>query len=113
MAGGSLPEAALTAGSRIGRYFGLVSALPSVLFVLFIYGLLTGAWNGPPDMDAAGEALTGLGLGGVGLLLLLSVTLGVITHPLQFALIQVLEGYWGINRVARRVAAGGVRHHRA
>jgi hypothetical protein len=45
-AGVSLLDTVTNAGSRIGRYFGLVSALPAVALVVFVYLLvLSGAWT--------------------------------------------------------------------
>lgn len=114
MPGASLPEAALTAGSRIGRYFGLISALPSALFVLYVFALLSsGAWNGAPDLTASRDAVTDIGIGELALLLVIALTLSLVMHPFQFSLIQMLEGYWGMNRVARRLAVARMRHHRA
>lgn len=109
----SLAEVALGAGSWIGRYFGLVSAIPSALVVTFIYALIkSGAWTGPPDWGKAADALQSLSLGELSLLLLMSLALALLMHPLQFALTQVLEGYWGTTYVARSLAAARIRHHR-
>src|SRR5687768_15465067 len=114
MAASGFADAALAAGSRIGRYFGLVSTIPSALFVLFVYALVqSGAWTGPPDWAAAADAVSNIDLGVVSLLLLLTLALGLIVHPLQFAMIQLLEGYWGPGRVARRAASARIAHHRA
>src|SRR3954447_9664428 len=113
MAGDSVAEGALAAGSRVGRYFGLVSALPSALFVLFIYVLFaTGAWNGAPDLSKLSDAIGDISLGQASVLILLSFGLGLVLHPLQFALTQLLEGYWGTNLVARRLAVARIRHPR-
>ena len=38
--------------------------------------------------------------------------LGVVVHPVQFGLVQFLEGYWGANPVARKFRELRVRHHR-
>ena len=47
MATGGFADAALNAGSRIGRHFGVVSTVPSAVLVLFVYALVqSGAWSG-------------------------------------------------------------------
>lgn len=115
MAGASsFADAALVAGSKIGRYFGLVSAVPSALFVLFVYALASsGAWTGEPQPSSVAQAVGDVGFGEASLLLLLGLALGLLLHPLQFALIQVLEGYWGTSLVGRRLAVARIHHHRA
>lgn len=102
-------EAALLAGSRIGRYFGLVSVVPSALFVAFVYSLVrSGAWTGRPHLAAIDISVEQASL-----LLLLVLALSLLLHPLQFPLIQLLEGYWGTSRAARWLAGTRIRHHRA
>lgn len=101
----SVLDLGAAAGSRIGRYFGLVSALPSAVLVLFGFVLHTSdAWNGPPDWARAGKALAHLGLGTAAMLSLVSVFLGLVLHPLQYALVQLYEGYWGSADATRRAA---------
>jgi hypothetical protein len=39
----------------------------------------------------------------VALLALLGVAVGVVLHPLQFTMVQLLEGYWGLGRLAVRL----------
>lgn len=96
--------------ARIGRYFTVVSALPSALFISYTYLLLaSGAWSGPVRFDLA---LDGLDLRSGTLLAILSFTAAIALHPLQFTLIQLLEGYWGRSALARGLAFTRVRHHR-
>jgi hypothetical protein len=109
----SLADVALGAGSRIGRYFGLVSAIPSALFVLFVSGLVaSGAWSGTPDVDRVATAVRDLSLAEVSVLVVLSLAFALALHPMQFALVQLLEGYWGTTPFARRLAVARTRHHR-
>lgn len=49
---------------------------------------------------------------GVAWLLLASLAAGLFLHPLQFAMTQVLEGYWGYSRAARVLLRIRIRHHR-
>jgi hypothetical protein len=105
----SLPEATSTAGARIGGYFNLISAVPSGLFVVFLLLLVrSGAWSAPPDWRAAVSSLEPKDalLTAAGALML-----GLLLHPLQFALVRLYEGYWGATRVAVEAAARRTMHH--
>jgi hypothetical protein len=53
-----------------------------------------------------------LSLSEVSILLVNTLALGLILHPLQFAFVQFLEGYWGPSRLARGLAARRVQQHR-
>jgi hypothetical protein len=113
VAGPSITDAAFSTGSRIGRYFSLVSSVPSALFIVFVYALVrSGAWTGRPNLDSAGHALSHITLGQASVLLLLSFALALFLHPLQFAITQALEGYWGTHPIARGIAALKIRRHR-
>jgi hypothetical protein len=99
-------------GSAIGRYFSIVSFIPSLFLIGFIFALIeTGAWSGSgePDWARAGNAFTHLG--NLALLVLASIALGVVVHPIQFALVQFFEGYWGIGKFAQRARVARTRHH--
>lgn len=100
----------IVGSTSVGRYFTVVSALPSASFVSYVYLLVeSGAWSGPVRF---GEAVRGLDLKAGVLLALVSFAAAVTLHPLQFALIQILEGYWGRSVVGQRLALLRVRHHR-
>jgi hypothetical protein len=97
----------------IGRYFSVVSMVPSSLFVVYVYVLVrSGAWSHSPNWAAAVDALVRIGVGGAFVLIALGIALGVVVHPVQFGLVQFLEGYWGTNVVARKIRELRVRHHR-
>jgi hypothetical protein len=105
----------ITAGTRqtIGRYFSVVSMVPSSLFVVYVYLLVrSGAWGHSPHWVVAMDALVHIGVGGASILLALGVALGIVVHPAQFGLVQFLEGYWGTNTVARKMRELRIRHHR-
>jgi hypothetical protein len=72
----------------------------------------SGAWSGSSDLDwaKAGNAFTHIG--DLALLSLISIALGIAVHPVQFALVQFLEGYWGTGRLAQRVRVARISHHR-
>jgi hypothetical protein len=113
VAGTSLTD--LTAGTRqaVGRYFSVVSMVPSLLFVVYVFILVrSGAWHHAPNWGSAVDSLVRIGAGGAVVLIVLGAALGIAVHPLQFSLVQFLEGYWGAN-VAGRIARGaGIMRHR-
>lgn len=87
------------ARTALGRYVGLVSVLPSALLVVHIKVLInSGAWTESPDWDSAFRTLAEIRLGDAALITVLSIALGIVLHPVQFSLVQVLEGYWGLGR---------------
>jgi hypothetical protein len=98
-------------GSAIGRYFSVVSFIPSLFLVGFTFALIeSGAWSGEPNWAKAGDALSHIG--NLALVALVSIALGVIVHPIQFALVQFFEGYWGAGRLRQRVRVARIRHYR-
>jgi hypothetical protein len=99
-------------GSAIGRYFSIVSFIPSLFLTGFVFALVeSGAWNESSlDWARAGNAFTHLG--NLALLILFSVALGVVVHPIQFALVQFFEGYWGASTWAQRTRVARIMHHR-
>jgi hypothetical protein len=99
-------------GTAIGRYFSLVSFIPSLFLVGFTFALIqSDAWSGDgtPDWAKAGDAFTHIG--NLALLVLASIALGIIIHPIQVAMVQCLEGYWGTGRLAQRARAARMTHY--
>lgn len=99
-------------GGAIGRYFSIVSFIPSLFLTGFTFALIeSGSWSGSggPDWARAGNAFTHLG--NLALLILISIALGVVVHPVQFALVQFFEGYWGTGSLAQRARVARIRHH--
>lgn len=122
----SFADAALGVGSKIGRYFSVVSVVPTALFVFYMFALLSsGAWGGAPSLQDVSDAVQDISLGQASVLLLVTLAVALFLHPLQFAFVQLLEGYWGRSRIARTLAARrilqvrrqfealAVRHHAA
>jgi hypothetical protein len=92
------------AAQTVGRYFSATSVIPSALYVVFVYLLIaSGSLNHPPDWGHAVASLAHLGLSGIGFLALFSVGFGVIIHPIQFAVVQFFEGYWGTTPIAQAI----------
>lgn len=94
---------------KIGRYFTVVSALPAAVFVSYMYLLLqTGALTGPVRWSALAqfhpEHLVVLGIA--------ALVLALALNPLQFTLIQLVEGYWGTSALARELMVVRTMHHR-
>ena len=100
------------AQQSIGRYFSLVSFIPSALLVAYLFVLLSsGALYRPPDPASVVHAVSHLSLTDVAVLTFLSVGVGLALHPLQFALVQFLEGYWGTGATAQRVRSARIWWH--
>jgi hypothetical protein len=109
-----LAESAFGAVARIGFYFSVVSVLPAAVLTAAAHLLLaTQAWTGTPDWSAAGHALTDITASGLLAGVLVTIFIALLLHPLQFAMIQLLEGYWGPGRLAVRLASARIRQHRA
>ena len=99
-------------GSAVGRYFSVVSFIPSLFLTGFIFALIEiGAWSDNSlNWARAGNAFTHIG--NLALLTLISIAIGVAVHPIQFALVQFFEGYWGTARWAQRARKVRILHHR-
>ena len=95
-------------GERFRVVIGGTLSIPIVVAVAFA---LSGAPGRTPDAGRLWRELQNLKtwqvLPVVGLVLLL----GVVVAPAQFAVVRLLEGYWGSSRAASWLAEMGVRHH--
>jgi hypothetical protein len=100
-----------SAGKAVGRYFSIISFIPSLFLTSFVFALSkSGAWaSGSLDWARAGKAFTNLET--LALLVIISMAFGLAVHPIQFALVQFFEGYWGTSRIAKRVRIARVLHH--
>ena len=104
------PDPTLGTGSSIGKYFSVVSVLPSVLLALWVYVLF--ASRGPSGVPSLGTLLANatepqflaLAIG-------VALAVAVVGHPLQFAMVQALEGYWGLGRLGMRLRINLVQRH--
>ena len=102
MPDGGIIDISTGIANSIGRYFSVISVIPSSLYVVFVYLLVAaGSWHHPPDWSNAVTSLAHLGVAGIGLLTLFSIGLGVFLHPIQFVLVQFFEGYWGTGPIAQ------------
>ncbi len=104
MPDGGIINASAGVANSIGRYFSVVSFIPSSLYILFAYLLVaSGSWDHPPDWSHAFVSLAHLGVEGVVLLTFLGVGLGIFIHPIQFAIVQFFEGYWGTWSISQAI----------
>lgn len=109
-----LAGAAVAGGRAIGRYFVVISMVPSLLFVMYIYGLLAaGAWSGDFDPVKAVHAAVHLSVIEIVALVLAALLLGLVLHPFQFPMTQFLEGYWGDKGIGQKVARRRIQHYRS
>lgn len=100
-------------GKAIGRYFSVVSVLPSVLLVIYVFLLFSSdSWQHPPDWHAAFAALSHLGLAGAAVLAVSGIVVALVLHPLQFSMVQLLEGYWGPGWLAQQIRVSRIHRHR-
>src|ERR1022692_1237906 len=94
-------DAALSIGQRIGRYFAVVSMIPSLFLVLWTYILIaSGSLSGAPKLHNVEVALSHWTLTKAAGVLLATLAVAVVLHPLQFGTTQLLEGYWGTTPLA-------------
>ena len=114
MTNGGIADVSAGAAQVIGRYFSVISVIPSSLYVTFVYVLIaSGSWRHPPDWTHAFASLERVGIGGFAFLALFSIGLGVFIHPIQFATVQLLEGYWGTGPIAQKIRTQRILHYQA
>jgi hypothetical protein len=70
------------------------------------------AWHGEPNLEALGVRLAEWSIPEVAWLLLATFVVALFLHPLQFATVQLLEGYWGSSAVALGAMRLRVARHR-
>jgi hypothetical protein len=102
---------AFPGATAIGRYFTVVSLVPSGVFIAYLVLLVrSGAWgHGQVDFAAA---IGKLNLRDLAVFSVGSLLLATAIHPLQFVIIQSFEGFWGASRLAARLAVWNVGRHR-
>lgn len=97
--------------AAIGRYFVVVSLIPSTLFVTYLVLLFRTGAAGKDAVDLA-KAFRSVDLKTAATLAAASLIVALALHPLQFSLIQLLEGYWGTSQMSTRLALIGILRHR-
>jgi hypothetical protein len=108
----SIQDLTAGTGQSIGRYFSLVSMMPSTLLTLYSFFLVkSGAWNGRLDLTAALTSIAHPTVGGAAALIVVSISIALFTHPVQFAIVQFFEGYWGEGPLAIRTLQYRAEYH--
>ncbi len=98
--------------NAIGRYFTVVSVIPSLLPVAVTVVLVrSGAWTGSPDFGAGIAGLTDLSVGGAIGLIMAALLLGAVLHPVQLGVVRLLEGYWGTGPFWSRLRERRIAYH--
>jgi hypothetical protein len=107
----ALADVGAATSARVGRYFDVITFIPTTILVTYVYVLTqTHAWTGTPDWTGAAHSVADLSA--VAVLAVTSLAVSLLLHPLQFAMTQLLEGYWGVSRPARTLMTMRVRAHR-
>ncbi|SDO90582.1 hypothetical protein SAMN04489867_0911 [Pedococcus dokdonensis] len=104
--------------STIGKYFGVVSTIPSLIAAAWLYLLaVLQPWTDVIDLGRLKDVNPVKQPSHAVALIAFALVLAVVTHPIQFVLIQLLEGYWGLSRpgiaLAHRRAAVHARRRAA
>lgn len=106
MPNGGIIDVSTGAAQAVGRYFSVISVIPSALYVVFVYLLIASeSWTHSPNWEHAFTSLEHISIGDIGALAFLSIGLGLVIHPIQFAIVQFFEGYWGTARFAQWIRA--------
>jgi hypothetical protein len=112
MSDGGIMDIGTGVATSIGRYFSIVSFIPSTFYVLFVYLLIfSGSLYHSPDWNGAVTSLGHLGVTGIAMLIFSGIGLGVLLHPIQFALVQFFEGYWGAWPVPQALRRWRITHY--
>jgi hypothetical protein len=112
MAISNIVDVSSGAAQAVGRYFSIISVVPSSLYVVFVYLLVeSGSWTHSPNWDHAFTSLEHLSFEAIALLALFAIGLGVFIHPIQFAIVQFFEGYWGTSGPAQAFRAKRILHY--
>ena len=112
MANANVMDVGAGTAQAIGRYFSVISFVPSSLYVVFVYILIeSGAWLHSPNWAHAFKSLAGFGLAGIGLLAFASIGFALLIHPIQFAVVQFFEGYWGSSPAAQAIRSQRIIHY--
>lgn len=110
----SLLESGLSAAGRVGRYFSVVTLLPTTALVLYVYLLLaSGGGTTQFDLIAGLRRVGETSLSQLVWIAGLAVLLALLVHPLQYPLTQLLEGYWGASRLGIAITTKRILAHRA
>ncbi len=101
-------------GSTIGRYFSIVSVVPSVLLAVWVYLLLlTQPFGSGPSFGLLSNHFSHFQVAETAAVLGGALAIALFLHPLQFTIVQLLEGYWGPSAMMRRLRVSRTATHLA
>ncbi len=105
-------DAALGAASKVGPYFSVTSFVPATIVTATTTVLvLAKPWSGDPNWELAFTSLSTPSLGQLGTLLVASMVVALALHPLQFGMVQLMEGYWGTSPIGLGLARVRITAH--
>lgn len=105
-------ESAFGAVSKIGPYFTAVSLVPAAMLTFTVDMLgRTQPWTGTPNWHRIIDVPSAASLSAALIGAVLTIILAMVLHPLQFAAVQLLEGYWGTRSILLRAADLRISHH--
>ena len=105
-------DAALGAASKVGPYFSVTVFVPAVIVTTTTTVLIMAKpWSGEPNWKQAFDSLSSPSLGQLGTLLVASMVVALALHPLQFGMVQLIEGYWGTSSIGLGLARARITAH--
>lgn len=109
----SATDTALTNATKLAPHFSIVSLVPAAVLIAAM-ALVIGAtpWTGTPQWEHSFAWLATPSFAQLAAGVITVAVVALALHPLQFPLIQLLEGYWGRSRPALRLASVRIDHHR-
>ena len=97
----------------ISTRFGVVSVLPTmVLLGWSAFLFLSGAISGYPQLQPIWDTLESVSVPQLALATLIGIVVGSVLHPFQILLVRMLEGYWEVLPILRRLQYLGMEINR-
>jgi hypothetical protein len=96
---------------KLGARFLLVTLLPNTAFATLIAVLvMSGAPDSRPSWERLMASLSDLSIAGIALISASVVILSMIIHPLNYLLIQIMEGYWSALPFGAAIERAAIQH---
>lgn len=105
-------DIAVGGAAQLGRAFRIVGVMPSL--VLVAYGSLVVATRSPEgslDISRVPTYVSGLDLKTTIIWGLAAIAIAFLLQPLQFSMVQILEGYWGSGRLGHTLRLARIRRN--
>jgi hypothetical protein len=104
---------AVGTAEKVGRRFSVVSYLPTAALVAFVCLVAASGAPWAPSLIRLRANLASLSVEEVATGSFVALVIALIVHPLQFGLVQLLEGYWRRRGLRGIVAEFLTERHRA